>query len=164
MKRIRSILVVSVLSTALALPPSVFANDVVASVSCDFVGPGDLHVGTVNHMYGSIVYHASDFWIPKTGYYTTNWEWWPYFIFVVVSGNAPRGTVYRGTDPNFGHSVWRQDGSFTVWGDATKSLHTKAEAEFARSSVLMDTTTGVGHTWDDWDRCMNGSGWVTISS
>jgi len=150
------------LALSLVAPGTVLANDVVASAVCDF---NQLRVGQINHEYGAITYHASDWWVPKTGFYTTAWEWWPYFVFVVVDGNAPRGNVFKGVDPNFGRTSWRQDGTFTVWGDATKNLHTKAEAEFAQNTVLNLTTSGVGHTWDDWARCQPApGGWVKITN
>ena len=150
-----------IVALSLALPVAVFANSVDAVTSCTWTSG---RVGQDNNQYGKIYYYASDWWVPKTGYYTTVWEKNPFNQPIVTAGDAPRGNWYAGTDPNFGHSAWRQDGTFTVWGDATKYLNTKATALAARSTVLIGTTTGAGHTYDDNARCMNGTGWVTIST
>ena len=151
---------VTTVALGLAFPASAFANDIHASASCTWTTG---HVGQDERQAGQIDYNASDWWIPKTGYYTTVWEWWPFTQPVVTSGDAPRGAWYHGTDPNFGHSAWRQDGTFTVWGNATKFLNTKALAELSKTNSLIGTTTGVGHTWDDWDRCQGANGWVTVN-
>jgi hypothetical protein len=148
-------------AVSLAMPALALANSVNAVTSCTWTSG---HVGQDNNQYGKIYYYASDWWVPKTGYYTTVWEKTPFNQPIVTAGDAPRGNWYSGTDPNFGHAAWRQDGTFTIWGDATKYLNTKATALAARSTVLIGTTTGAGHTYDDNARCANGTGWVTISS
>lgn len=149
-----------VVAMLLAFPAVALANSVHASASCTWTTG---RVGQDNRQAGQIDYFAQDWWVPKTGYYTTVWEKTPFNQPVVTSGDAPRGAWYHGIDPNFGHSAWRQDGTFTVWGDATKFLNTKATAIGARGTVLIGTTTGAGHTWDDNDRCRNNTGWVTIN-
>lgn len=145
----------------LAMPAIALANSVDATASCTWTTG---RVGQDNTQYGKIYYYASDPWNPKTGYYTTVWEKTPFNQPIVLAGDAPRGNWYAGTDPNFGHSAWRQDGTFTVWGDAVKYLNTKATALTARTGVLIGTTTGAGHQYDDNARCANASGWVTINT
>jgi hypothetical protein len=146
---------------SLSLPAVVLANSVDAVTGCSWVSG---RVGQDNTQNGKILYYASDPWNPKVGYYTTVWERTPFNQPVVTAGDAPGGTWYSGTDPNFGHAAWRQDGTFTVWGDATKTLTTKATALSARTTVLIGTTTGAGHTYDDYARCASSSGWVTITT
>ena len=161
LRRRRSGLVAAaLLALSVAAPAVALANSVHASASCTWTTG---NVGQDERQAGQIDYFASDWWLPKTAYYTTVWEWLPFTQPVVTSGDAPRGAWYHGTDPNFGHSVWRQDGSFTVWGDATKFANTKAFAEIAKSSSLVGTTTGAGHALDDWEKCHNGTGWVTVN-
>jgi hypothetical protein len=145
----------------LAVPTAVLAaNYVDATANCDLV---DMHVGETNNQYGNIFYKSEDFWIPKTAYYTTVWEYYPFDKPTVTGGDAPHGNFYVGTDPDLGHTVWRQDGTFTVWGDASKSLSTRAKASLTRSTSLVGTTTGP-HQWSDKDRCKSTNGWVRVTS
>lgn len=151
---------VVLLVTSLAVPATVLANAVEASASCTWTTG---RVGQDNRQAGQIIYYASDWWVPKTAYYTTVWEKSPFIQPVVVSGDAPRGNWYVGVDPNFWHPSWRQDGTFTVWGDATKFLNTKSTAIATKTYALIGTTSGTGHALDDYERCRNSAGWVKIN-
>lgn len=160
-KRAR-LLVTFLAAISLLLPAAALArNGVEAHTKCTWTTGS---VGQTNQQGGSITYTADDFWNPKTGHYYTAWQKAPFNQPVFNWGDAPHGGWYVGYDPNFGRYSWLQYGSFTVWGTATKTATTKSTAIGAYSSALVSTTTGVGHTWDDYARCSNSSGWVKINS
>jgi hypothetical protein len=152
-----AIILVAVLT--LAVPATVLANGVSASTSCTWTTGS---VNQVNYQYGTINYYASDWWVPKTGYYYTAWEFWQFNNVVFNSGNAPHGSSYTGYDPNFSHFSFLWYGTFTVWGDATKNATTQALATGKGNYNLVGTTTGTGHAYDSWAKCHSSNGWVKI--
>jgi len=150
------------LAFSLVTPGAALArNGIEAQTKCTWTTG---RVGQTNQQGGSITYIADDYWNPKTGHYYTAWQYAPFNAPVFSWGDAPRGGWYVGYDPNFGRYSWLQYGSFTVWGTATKTATTKSTAIGTYGSALVSTTTGVGHTWDDYAKCQNSAGWVKISS
>lgn len=158
--RIGRLAVFLVVVLTLAVPATVLANSVSASTSCTWTTG---HPGQINRQYGTINYYASDWWVPKTGYYYTTWHRPQFGALVFESGSAPHGSVFSGTDPNFGAPVQMWYGTFTVWGDATKNATTKATAVDVGTVLVVSTTTGKNHAYDSYAKCHNGSGWVTVN-
>jgi hypothetical protein len=152
--------VILVMALSLMAPAIVLANSVTAYTSCNWTTGS---VGQINQQYGTINYYASDWWVPKTGYYYTVWEDNQFGALAFNAGTAPHGSPFLGSDPNFRHWSWMFYGTFTVWGDASKNAVTQATALHTGTGLVVSTTSGVGHPYDAYAKCKNASGWVTVN-